>query len=65
MRRVARILHKILMAYFLIAMLPALLLLGLARPNLPGAGPAWLVSISVAVGVPWFLCLAYFLWPFA
>jgi uncharacterized membrane protein len=64
MRRAVRILHKILMAYFLIAMLPALFLLGLARPNLPEAGPAWLVAISVAVGVPWFLSLAYFFMAF-
>jgi hypothetical protein len=60
MRRVARILHKILMAYCLIGTFPAILLGLLVLQDLPEAHPAWLVSISGIVVLSWFLSLAYF-----
>ncbi len=61
MRRAAKILHDILTAYCLIGMLPVALLAGLVRPDKPGAGPAWLVTISAVSFMAWILSLAYFL----
>jgi hypothetical protein len=61
MRRAAKILHNILTAYCLIGMLPVVFLAALVRPDKPGAGPEWLVTVSGVSFMAWFLSLAYFL----
>jgi hypothetical protein len=59
-RKAAKILHNILMAYCLIGMLPVFLLGAFVRHYLSGAGPAWLVAVSADLIITWFLSFAYF-----